>query len=171
MPDNIPKKIFTSLTNSPHTSSTLNYEHSQFTNLNKFSISFLATFILMFFFSFPCVARTIYTCALNNRGGVEIDLTVTPVEAGIGELHDPIFKGRGKNRKSFFYLPSNCFIRFNRQAIIASLAVHRCSTPSRTCERRFKKRTSTLKWLTWRMSSACYQCKVQTLFCVVGQGI
>lgn len=56
----------------------------------------------MFLFSFPCVARTIYTCALNNRGGVEIDLTVTPVEAGIGELHDPIFKGRGKNRKSFF---------------------------------------------------------------------
>lgn len=39
--------------------------------------------------------RTIYTCALNNRGGVEIDLTVTTVETGIGELHDPIFKGRG----------------------------------------------------------------------------
>lgn len=50
---------------------------------------------------FSCLAcffsRTIYTCALNNRGGVEIDLTVTPIEAGMGELHDPIFKGRGKN--------------------------------------------------------------------------
>lgn len=43
--------------------------------------------------------RTIYTCALNNRGGVEIDLTVTPVESGIGELHDPIFKGRGEHPK------------------------------------------------------------------------
>jgi sarcosine dehydrogenase len=39
--------------------------------------------------------RTIYTCALNNRGGVEVDLTVTPIESGVGELHDPIFKGRG----------------------------------------------------------------------------
>ncbi|KAG5682277.1 hypothetical protein PVAND_011640 [Polypedilum vanderplanki] len=39
--------------------------------------------------------KTIYTCALNNRGGVEIDLTVTGIESGVGELHDPIFKGRG----------------------------------------------------------------------------
>lgn len=47
---------------------------------------------------FVCVYisyRTVYTCALNSRGGVEIDLTVTPIETGIGELHDPIFKGRG----------------------------------------------------------------------------
>ena len=39
--------------------------------------------------------RTIYTCALNSRGGVEIDLTVTTLEAVNEELHDPIFKGRG----------------------------------------------------------------------------
>lgn len=43
----------------------------------------------------PCsIYRTIYTCALNNRGGVEIDLTVTPIDAGVEELHDPIYKGR-----------------------------------------------------------------------------
>lgn len=43
----------------------------------------------------PCsIYRTIYTCALNNRGGVEIDLTVTPIDAGVQELHDPNFKGR-----------------------------------------------------------------------------
>lgn len=40
-------------------------------------------------------SRTIYTCALNERGGVEIDATVTPINAGQGEQHDPIFKGQG----------------------------------------------------------------------------
>lgn len=40
-------------------------------------------------------SRTIYTCALNDNGGVEGDMTVTPIESGVGELHDPIFKGRG----------------------------------------------------------------------------
>lgn len=41
------------------------------------------------------ISRTVYTCALNDRGGVEIDCTVTPIESGVGQLHDPIFKGRG----------------------------------------------------------------------------
>ncbi|XP_055610172.1 sarcosine dehydrogenase, mitochondrial [Uranotaenia lowii] len=41
------------------------------------------------------VNKTIYTCALNKRGGVEADVTVSLVESGQGELHDPIFKGRG----------------------------------------------------------------------------
>jgi sarcosine dehydrogenase len=41
------------------------------------------------------INNTLYTCALNNSGGVEADVTVTPVESGVGELHDPIFKGRG----------------------------------------------------------------------------
>jgi hypothetical protein len=50
--------------------------------------------------------RTIYTCALNDRGGVEIDLTVTPISSGVGELHDPIFKGRGK-LNFFFSLHKN----------------------------------------------------------------
>lgn len=50
------------------------------------------------------MGRTVYTCALNDRGGVEIDLTVTPVEAGIGELHDPIFKGRGKRQSRLMKL-------------------------------------------------------------------
>lgn len=32
---------------------------------------------------------------MNDRGGVEVDLTVTPIESGVGALHDPIFKGKG----------------------------------------------------------------------------
>lgn len=39
--------------------------------------------------------RTIYTCALNSRGGVEIDLTLTTLDTANEELHDPSFKGRG----------------------------------------------------------------------------
>lgn len=45
--------------------------------------------------AFYSIFRTIYTCALNSRGGVEIDLTVTPIKAGVAELHDPNFKGIG----------------------------------------------------------------------------
>ncbi|CAG9805929.1 unnamed protein product [Chironomus riparius] len=39
--------------------------------------------------------KTIYTCALNSRGGVEIDLTVTTLDTANEELNDPTFKGRG----------------------------------------------------------------------------
>ncbi|KAJ4441684.1 hypothetical protein ANN_11542, partial [Periplaneta americana] len=39
--------------------------------------------------------RTVYTCALNSRGGVEADVTVTAIETGTGGQIDPIFKGRG----------------------------------------------------------------------------
>ena len=44
---------------------------------------------------FRSIFRTVYTCALNSRGGVEIDLTVTPIKTGVAELHDPDFKGIG----------------------------------------------------------------------------
>lgn len=50
---------------------------------------------VIFFHITSFIYRTIYTCALNNRGGVEIDLTVTPVENGVKEINDPTFKGRG----------------------------------------------------------------------------
>ncbi len=33
-----------------------------------------------------------YTCALNSQGGCEADVTVTALDSGLGELHDPIFK-------------------------------------------------------------------------------
>lgn len=39
-----------------------------------------------------CIQRTTYTCALNRNGGVEADVTISEVESGVGELHDPIFK-------------------------------------------------------------------------------
>lgn len=87
--------------------------------------------------------RTIYTCALNDRGGVEIDLTVTPIEAGIGELHDPIFKGRGKNSTrnggviyhlELGHATHKSITRHSLplQAITASLVVHQCITQSLT---------------------------------------
>ncbi|XP_063887251.1 sarcosine dehydrogenase, mitochondrial-like [Scylla paramamosain] len=38
---------------------------------------------------------TIYTCMLNERGGVEADLTVSVCEGGEGTACDPSFEGRG----------------------------------------------------------------------------
>lgn len=36
-----------------------------------------------------------YTCALNNQGGVEADVTISAIESGSGAVHDPKLKGRG----------------------------------------------------------------------------
>lgn len=36
-----------------------------------------------------------YTCALNDRGGVEADVTIGAIESGYGGVHDPKLKGRG----------------------------------------------------------------------------
>ncbi|KAJ9576455.1 hypothetical protein L9F63_006668, partial [Diploptera punctata] len=41
------------------------------------------------------IGRTVYTCLLNTRAGVEADVTVSAIETGTGGLADPIFKGRG----------------------------------------------------------------------------
>ena len=40
------------------------------------------------------INRTVYTCMLNKRGGVEGDCTVTGLESGSGGVVDPIFKGK-----------------------------------------------------------------------------
>jgi sarcosine dehydrogenase len=39
--------------------------------------------------------RVVYTCSLNSKGGVEADVTVTPLEEGVGTLVGPILKGKG----------------------------------------------------------------------------
>lgn len=39
--------------------------------------------------------RVVYTCALNSKGGVESDVTVTPLQEGGGTLVGPILKGKG----------------------------------------------------------------------------
>ncbi|XP_037793833.1 sarcosine dehydrogenase, mitochondrial-like [Penaeus monodon] len=38
---------------------------------------------------------TVYTCMLNNRGGIEADLTVSVCDSGEGSPCDPNFEGRG----------------------------------------------------------------------------
>lgn len=37
----------------------------------------------------------VYTCALNEKGGVEADMTVMPLKEGVGRLVGPILKVRG----------------------------------------------------------------------------
>nr|CAD7572946.1 unnamed protein product [Timema californicum] len=41
------------------------------------------------------IGRTVYSCFLNSKAGVEGDLTVSAIETGNGGQADPIFKGRG----------------------------------------------------------------------------
>lgn len=36
--------------------------------------------------------RVVYTLLLNDKGGVEADLTVSIIDGGQGQLHEPIFK-------------------------------------------------------------------------------
>lgn len=50
------------------------------------------------------INRTVYTCMLNKRGGVEGDCTVTGLESGSGGVVDPIFKGKA------FYLGIRLYI-------------------------------------------------------------
>ncbi|XP_072936264.1 sarcosine dehydrogenase, mitochondrial [Epargyreus clarus] len=39
--------------------------------------------------------RVVYSLLLNEKGGVEADVTVSILDGGSGQLHEPIFKGRG----------------------------------------------------------------------------
>ncbi|KAL5291158.1 SARDH family protein [Megaselia abdita] len=39
--------------------------------------------------------KTVYTCALNNSGGVECDVTISKLNPGSGQVHDPRFEGHG----------------------------------------------------------------------------
>ncbi|XP_038046072.1 sarcosine dehydrogenase, mitochondrial-like [Patiria miniata] len=41
------------------------------------------------------VGSTVYTCALNKAGGVEMDLTVSVMDSGTGSAIDPVFDGQG----------------------------------------------------------------------------
>ncbi|PNF21900.1 Sarcosine dehydrogenase, mitochondrial, partial [Cryptotermes secundus] len=41
------------------------------------------------------IGKTVYTCLLNSKAGVEADITVSTIETGTGGQIDPIFKGHG----------------------------------------------------------------------------
>lgn len=40
-------------------------------------------------------SRTVYTCALNDAGGVEADVTISRLATGSGQVYDPKFEGQG----------------------------------------------------------------------------
>lgn len=37
-------------------------------------------------------SRVVYSLLLNKKGGVEADVTVSILDSGTGQLHEPIFK-------------------------------------------------------------------------------
>lgn len=60
-------------------------------------INELFFFLSSFFFDDPLKKnlirfhRTVYTCALNGRGGVESDFMITKIESGSGQITNPKF--------------------------------------------------------------------------------
>lgn len=46
--------------------------------------------------------KVVYTCALNYRGGVESDLTVTTLKEGVGRLVGPILKVLKEHKLIYF---------------------------------------------------------------------
>ncbi|XP_029735141.2 sarcosine dehydrogenase, mitochondrial [Aedes albopictus] len=74
------------------------------------------------------INKTVYTCALNKRGGVEADVTISVVESGQGELHDPIFKGRGyyivAGGASAYHTKSHIWAAIQEKALRAVVTDH-----------------------------------------------
>ncbi|XP_011689604.1 PREDICTED: sarcosine dehydrogenase, mitochondrial [Wasmannia auropunctata] len=61
------------------------------------------------------INRTVYTCMLNKKGGVEGDCTVTGLESGSGGVVDPIFKGKA------FYIVSGGMSSYHTWAHISKV--------------------------------------------------
>ncbi|XP_045451807.1 sarcosine dehydrogenase, mitochondrial [Melitaea cinxia] len=59
--------------------------------------------------------RLVYTLLLNEKGGVEADLTVSILDGGSGQLHEPIFKGRG------YYVVTSGFSAAHTAAILRKI--------------------------------------------------
>lgn len=51
---------------------------------------------------FTHIYRLIYTCALNDMGGVEADVTVNVIQSGTGEIHNPFFEVSILQKEAFF---------------------------------------------------------------------
>ncbi|CAH0722411.1 unnamed protein product, partial [Brenthis ino] len=62
--------------------------------------------------------KVTYTLVLNDKGGVEADLTVSILDGGSGQLHEPIFKGRG------YYIVTSGF-NANHTASIIRRIIHK----------------------------------------------
>jgi len=69
--------------------------------------------------------RTVYTCALNDAGGVEADVTISRLASGSGEVYDPKFNGQGfyivAGGASAFYTYSSLSAEIRRKGFNASI--------------------------------------------------
>ncbi|XP_030387177.1 sarcosine dehydrogenase, mitochondrial [Scaptodrosophila lebanonensis] len=69
--------------------------------------------------------KTVYTCALNDAGGVEADVTVSRLVSGSGAIYDPKFNGQGyyivAGGASAFYTYSVLMKEMRRKGFDANL--------------------------------------------------
>ncbi|XP_062140877.1 sarcosine dehydrogenase, mitochondrial [Drosophila sulfurigaster albostrigata] len=70
-------------------------------------------------------SKTVYTCALNDAGGVEADVTISRLVSGSGQLHDPKFEGKGyyivAGGASAYYTYSTLLAEMRRKGFNAKL--------------------------------------------------
>ncbi|XP_017020013.1 sarcosine dehydrogenase, mitochondrial [Drosophila kikkawai] len=70
-------------------------------------------------------SKTVYTCALNDAGGVEADVTISRLESGSGQIHDPKINGQGfyivAGGASAFYTYSALQAEIRRKGFNANL--------------------------------------------------
>ncbi|KAH8401506.1 hypothetical protein KR009_005929 [Drosophila setifemur] len=70
-------------------------------------------------------SKTVYTCALNDAGGVEADVTISRLSPGSGKAHDPKFRDQGyyivAGGASAYYTYSSLFAEIRRKGFNANL--------------------------------------------------
>ncbi|KAI8039931.1 hypothetical protein M5D96_007356 [Drosophila gunungcola] len=70
-------------------------------------------------------SKTVYTCALNDAGGVEADVTISRLASGSGKIYDPKINGQGfyivAGGASAFYTYSSLQAEIRRKGFNASL--------------------------------------------------
>ncbi|KAH8277859.1 hypothetical protein KR018_008772 [Drosophila ironensis] len=70
-------------------------------------------------------SKTVYTCSLNDAGGVEADVTISRLSSGSGQVHDPKFEGQGyyivAGGASAYYTYSSLAAEIRRKAFKANV--------------------------------------------------
>lgn len=125
----------------------------------------------MHYFNYFCL-RLIYTCALNDGGGVECDSTVNVIKSGTGDVHDPQFEVnllQDSNYITYLYVVI-CFISimdrvfFREEDFILSLVEHLPTILFPISMQPFGKRVTKQMSLMLPSKSECFRFRDQTGF-------
>lgn len=78
--------------------------------------------------------KVVYTLLLNEKGGVEADVTVTILlDGGSGQLHEPIFKGRGYYVVTSGFCANHVLAHLRRIVQTYKLSANICDVTKQMC--------------------------------------